>query len=234
MILNSHLFNKDTLNIFTDASIIKYPDGETVGCAGAHIITGSDPVNNILEQPRTIIRNTTNNNSEIKAILLGIQRALVYRNRYKTINLISDSKICIYGLREWVFNWVNDSVNSDVLIGSQGDPVANQDVILQIIYTIINNGLVINLYHQKGHVRDSEKSLTEAKNTFINSNHIQDDIDIELIKNISIANNIVDNFTRETLKSYPRIPQPVPINNLVSFTYNGFDTNRYKELLNII
>ena len=54
------MFNYDTVNIFTDASIIKYPN-ETIGCAGAHIVTGYDATSEILEQPRIIIRNSTNN-----------------------------------------------------------------------------------------------------------------------------------------------------------------------------
>ena len=226
------MFNYDTVNIFTDASIIKYPN-ETIGCAGAHIVTGYDATSEILEQPRIIIRNSTNNNSEINAILLGVRCALRYKN-FKQINLISDSKICIFGLREWIFNWIRDSQGSDVLISSQGTEVANQQVILQIIYTILNNDLRINLFHQNGHVNiNNQKQMENAKNTFINSNHIEDDIDMELIKEISIGNDIVDKFTRKELENFsPETPIP-NTQELVRFFYDPFDVDKYKHLLKI-
>lgn len=232
MILNNMLFNDDTLNIFTDASIIKYPE-ETIGCAGAHIVTGNDAISKVLEQPRIIIRNTTNNNSEINAILLGVRSALKYKGIFKTINIISDSKICIFGLREWIFNWIKDSKNSNVLISSQGTEVANQSVILDIIYTILGNDIQINLYHQNGHVHlTSEKSMNEAKETFRNSNHIQHDVDMELIRNISIANDIVDKFTKVELQNFTRT-EIFPTSQLVSYFYEPFDVEKYKKLIGI-
>ena len=228
MIKTEMMFNKDVLNIFTDASI----DSEkSIGCAGAHVVTGYTATDNILEQPRILIENTTNNNSEIRAILLGAQCALKYRKYFKCINIISDSKICVYGLKQWIFNWVKNTNPGQPLISSQGTEVANQDIIMQVIYTILNNNLCINLYHQSGHVNiNNKKSLEEAKSIFISSNGLLHDVEFDLIKNISVANNIVDSFTRSHLSDYNRnLNYP---KDLLKFFYSPFDIERYSKLIN--
>lgn len=233
MITNDLMFNSNTLNIFTDASIKKMPDGETIGCAGAYVIVGpraSDEY--VIEKDIRIIRGTTSNNSEIHAVKLGIEKALKYRGLgFRTINLISDSKICIYGLREWIFKWIPDSVGKDCLIGSTNQEVANQDVILQIIYTILDNDLNINFYHQNGHVKiNNMKNMLEAKTTFITSNFLKNDVDLELIKNISIANDAIDVFTGYILDNtqFSKVyPQP-----MMRYIYVPFDKDKYAKLIN--
>jgi ribonuclease HI len=231
MITNDLMFNDHTLNIFTDASIRKMPDGEVIGCAGANIIVGSDAVGGVIEQDTRIIRNSTSNNSEINAVKLGIEKALKYRGpQFTTINLISDSKLCIYGLREWIFNWIDVSVG-ECLIGSTNQEVANQDVILNIIYMILDNQLSINFYHQKGHVTYSPSSMNEAKQLFMSSNFLTHDVDMELIKNISIANNAIDKLTRCIVnnnsfgKVYPT--------SIIRYFYQPFDVKLYAQLINV-
>ena len=108
IITKDTLFNDRTLNIFTDASIVKI-ENETIGCAGNNIVAN----NTIIDQPRLIYRNSTNNNSEIAAIHMAVVNALNYRHQFETINIFSDSKICIYGLREWIFNWIADENTKD-------------------------------------------------------------------------------------------------------------------------
>lgn len=250
IITNEAMFNKQTLNIFTDASITKNvymneEDGmyihETVGCAGAIVAGILNTVDTketdlvVVDNALKIVRNSTSNNSEIEAVKLGIHLALRHRQHnpnIKTINLLSDSKLCIYGLREWIFNWVRDSVN-DSLIGSTGQQVANQDTILQIIYMILNNDLSINLYHQNGHINiNKPDDLERAGDTFINSNFLMDEVDIDVIKSISIANNYIDNITRQHLTSVnidDFHPGPSPI----SFIYTEFDIDKYARLLNL-
>lgn len=232
MITNNLMFNNETLNIFTDASIIKMPNEEVIGCAGANVISGPDPINYILEQDTRIIRNSTSNNSEIHAVKLGIEKALKYRhNGYKVINLISDSKLCIYGLREWIFNWINASIGKDYLIGSTNQEVANQEVILHIVYMILDNNLNINFYHQSGHVNINDiGSLEEAKKIFIATNFLRHDVELKLIKNISIANNAIDKLTRTVLKNTV-FPETYPT-NMMKYVYVPFDINKYMKLIN--
>ena len=232
MIMNSLMFNTGTLNIFTDASIRKMPDNETIGCAGANIIVGPD-ANSIIEQDTRIIRGSTSNNSEIHAVKLGIEKALKYREQgFKAINLISDSKLCIYGLREWVFKWIVDSVGKQSLIGSTNQEVANQDVILQIIYMILDNELSINFYHQNGHVHTNNmKEVLKAKQTFISSNFLTHDIDLELIKNISIANNAIDSLTRCILNN--NTFEKIFPHSMMKYIYIPFDKDKYAKLINV-
>ena len=126
------LGNSNTLNIFTDASI-KQVGQETVGCAGAFCVAGKDRT--IINQTNRILRYATNNSSEITAVKLGIDLAIDYRNDFDTINLFSDSKICIYGLREWIFNWI-DNMSNGVLYNSSNTEVANQEMFKKIINLI--------------------------------------------------------------------------------------------------
>lgn len=244
MITNEMMFNKNTLNVFTDASIIKNlcnitkhgaHEYETVGCAGATVAVMNDNKTlSMIDNSLKIVRNSTSNNSEIEAVKLGIQMILQYRRsspHITTFNLVSDSKLCIYGLREWIFNWVRDARDNS-LIGSTGQEVANQDVILQIIYMIMDNELSVNLYHQNGHINiNNQNNLMRAKETFIKSNFLNQDVDIELIKNISTANNYIDNLTRDHLTS-TIINGGYPKEYMIRHIYVDIDVARYSELIN--
>lgn len=222
-------FNSETLNIFTDASVVQVGD-EYIGCSGAVAYVGDmdnlQKVNEIFK----INRFSTNNNSEIKAIYLGIMIALQFKNQVKEINLFSDSKICIYGLREWIRKWTQNSGNGPLLIGSTNKPVSNQQDILNCVYTILNYGLHINLYHQKGHVENAS-GINNAIKVFKGSNLIENKfISHEYMECISSANCYVDNMTRDVLKSLQIQPmtqeQVVPV-QLVQLEYHPFDVDRY-------
>ena len=234
-------YSSDTLNIFTDASIKKY-DLETIGCPGAIAVVEG----NVIDEKIDILRHTTNNNSEITAIYYGILLAIKYKDKYKNINLFSDSKICIFGLREWIFNWINsiddisnniedytEKYNPYILIGSSNCPVKNQSEINLIIQTILRNNLNIRLFHQRGHVSlKSHDSLNEARSVFCKNNNI-DFIELPIIINLSTYNNMIDNITREMLikYEYSYIGEKVPA---IYFTYNtNMDMEKYSKLLNL-
>ena len=226
---NENIFNKDTLNIFTDASIttIRKPGhNETIGCPGAYVIGGDKE----LDLQTQILRNSTNNNSEITAIFMGVLEAQKYRNYFKYINIFSDSKISVFGLREWIFNWINNT-NNGVMLSSTGKPVANQDIFLKIIYFIINNNLNINLFHINGHINSNNiAQILEAKKTFITSNHINLDVDEELIKNLEIANDVIDRTTRNILLS--QTYEPVDkCNPFINYNSNSIDIKKYSNLI---
>ena len=227
IITEDMFFNDETVNIFTDASIIKTISGETIGCAGNNIIIG----NTIMGQPRMIIRNSTNNNSEITAIYMAVINALMYKNIYKCINIFSDSKICIFGLREWIYNWIKNSTPDGILISSQGKPVANQDIILRIIYFIIDHDLHVNFYHINGHVNvNNPDQLLSARETFKTSNNIKHEVDLELIRKIEIANDAVDNFTRNQLNEcvFENVEQQ---STFINYSCTGIDIEKYSKLI---
>ena len=190
--------NDNTLNIFCDASIAKR-DNITIGCPGVVVpmYINTSPCSYYTNYD--ILYDTTNNNSEITAILLGVYEALKYKDKYSIINLFSDSKICIEGLRSWIFNWANNINSEGLLCSSSGSLVANQEVFKRIIWTIQQNNLRIRFYHQKGHVSiSSDQSMRKAADVFYNSNKIL--LNLDDICTISTFNNTVDIITKNVLK----------------------------------
>lgn len=201
-----NVFNEKTVNIFTDASIHVYDrEGykETIGCIGAIVVlTDINGDSQIIDECMTIQRNTTNNESEIKAIDAGVLLASTYKKAYDNINLFSDSKICIKGLTEWIFDWV-DNAKNNILYTKSNSEVKNQKIFISIINFINRASLNIKFYHQKGHVSNTQNSILNAKNVFSISNSIPlDNISDDFIKRISYYNNYVDYKTKEKLRDY--------------------------------
>ena len=190
------IFNNDTVNIFCDASIVTLKN-ETIGCTGVTVVVG-DNAQQVYNYQR-IIRNSTNNNSEIRAIADALYFAMVYNpNRSKKINIFSDSLICIRGLNEWIYNWVKDYHREGRLKSTSGD-VKNQDIIISILNTILSNKIQVKFYHQKGHVNKS--NIHNAMEVFKTTNHLSY-VDMDLIQKISEFNNFVDNSSRDYLYNY--------------------------------
>lgn len=187
----SYFKNKDTLNIFCDASIENLNDGRFRGCYAALAVYNDQPIDKIYK----VCNNTTNNNAEIKAIRSSVILASKYKTQFKNINIFSDSQVSIYGIRDRIFNW---TMVDKTLYGANHNPIANQSIFLEILNIIISKNLNIKFYHQKGHVSSSEKSISHAKDVFIKSNSI-DTVSNELIKYISYWNNMVDNESRFVL-----------------------------------
>lgn len=232
MLQYKDIFNPETLNIFTDASIKKIGD-ETLGCPGVVcVITYYNGSNDILDTAYYVERYATNNSSEIKAISLGVAKALQYRHRFKTINLFSDSRICIQGLREWIFNWVN-CINNGMMCSSSGEPVANQNTFASIVHTILANDLKINFYHQKGHVSiNSKSSVDKAMKVFYDVNRL--DIGMELMVILSNYNNFVDKITGDNLEEYTRFHMKKfsKEDTVIRFDMSKFSTKDYMDLTN--
>lgn len=196
------IFRDNVVNIFTDASVLKTSQGETISCGGAIIVLGdeSETHHNV-----EVLRDSTNNQGEIMAINIGIDFAIKITNFHRNaglhvpeINLFSDSKISVCGLRQWIFNWINCS-SGGVMYSSSGNPVANQDIYKSIIYKIVNNNININLYHQKGHViENQDKSVINAQRVFNESNGTKVN-NLDLIRRLSYYNNMIDVITRNCL-----------------------------------
>lgn len=223
------IFTDDALNIFTDASIQKYKD-ETFGCAGAILVHGNIRSKN-LEQHNQIIRRTTNNNSEIKAVRLGIQESLKWKNNYRVIRLFSDSQISIFGIRERIFKWkLNDK---GLYIGSEKTPIKNQDIMLEIVNFIVDHQLKIEFYHQAGHVNVRNKNdLLDAIHVFAASNNIRDLISYNFISTISSLNNMVDANTRNLLHNIDKSTLDYyAYDEAINYIGNQFDSAAYMNLI---
>lgn len=236
MVTSNNLFNSETLNIFCDASIKQIEIGdysEYIGCPGAVVIaTGATGKREIINTEIYTLRNSTNNNSEIRAIAIAVNNAIRYKHGYNIINIFSDSNICVQGLKDWVFNWVNCFHNGK-MHNSSGLEVANQEIFMDIINTILRNNISINIYHQKGHVvTNNIKSMTHAKKVFIRDNDIRVDVSDDLIAEISYYNNLIDILTKQELdkldfNSY----QPYTANKCIEYGLKTFDLKEYKKLI---
>lgn len=230
MITKETLMNEKFINIFTDASIYNLKVSgkvqETIGCPGYVIVHN----NRIIDQGFTILRNSTNNIAELYAILLGVSMAKNYPDY--TIRLFSDSQLSIFAIRDRIFKWIKNS-RDGILYTGEGTPVANQEYIMNIIYTILNNNIKIDLYHQKGHVDIfKEKDILNAKNVFRISNYLTDyKINNEFISCISYYNNFVDDMTRRNLHSHLSSIQNIGTIEPFEYVYQEFDIDKYKELI---
>lgn len=195
MITEQNVFSKDAINIFTDASILKLSNGEYLGCPG-YVVINQDKV---LESDCYVIENTTSNNSEIKAVRLGIFAAERYQD-YKYIRLFSDSQLCIFGLRDRIYKWMR-SVRDGKVCGYDGNPIKNQEVFLEIAYYVMRKNIRIEFFHQRGHISlASNQALQTAHDDFLRYNNVED-VSIDLVSRLSYYNNMVDQMTRQKLNS---------------------------------
>lgn len=199
------------LDAFADASITKrkivLPNGERfeyyVSCAGTVFVERAEDYRGnivpiVLGENYTVYHDCTNNMGELLAILNAVRYGhdLLKFNKATHLNIISDSKISIFGLRDWIFNWVKNSHNG-IMYGSSG-PVLNQRLILQIIYEIIINNDFIRFYHIRGHQKSKPNVLIES---FSKENGFEvTDIDPRLPGYLIQCNDRVDIFSRDMLK----------------------------------
>lgn len=189
------------INIFCDASI----NLTTKNACGGCVIMMQDEMGITDISKRLIIqKNATNNSSEILAIWTGVVEALKLRNSFPgaIFRLFSDSKISLYGLRDWIKNWISNMSEDGTLITSSGGPVINQQRFIEVFNLIVENNLRIELYHQRGHVTDGKISKAKARSSFIKANKVPPEalgLDIDIL---CYYNNIIDNETRNAIGTY--------------------------------
>ena len=195
------------INLFCDASI---DTDKKIACGGCYIVIQSENNNRDpypLDYKLYIQHNATNNSSEILAIWAGVTEAIRIRKSYPNaiFRLFSDSKISLYGLRDWMKNWIKNAElrNSESLISSSGQEVANQQYFIDIYNLIVETGLKIELYHQRGHVGESGGvNLAMARTQFIRANKVSPEnlgLDIEFL---STCNHYIDAATRGAVRAY--------------------------------
>lgn len=217
--------NDYTLNIFSDASISSQHT-YTNACAGAIAVYQDFIIDKIL----TPMYNTTNNRAELMAILNGLYLAIRYRRKVKRINIFSDSKISVFGLRTWIYSWINNS-QDNILRSTSGD-VKNQDMILSIINFIIENNLQISLFHIRGHCDYTKfKDIIKFRKSFISENNLYPNIiDDQLCMYLIKYNDYIDNDTRKNLindKIESLKPYTLNLNSYLPY----LDMDKYKLLL---
>ena len=187
--------NKDTMNIFCDASMKIKGKYHHDGCYGARCMIGEENIGNSYR----VLTNTTNNNAEICAIREGISLAVMYRHMVKNINIFSDSQISIYGIRDGIYRWKLKK-DGKIYGSNRHVPIASQDVFLEIARLIVEQDLQVKFWHQASHVAVKDfRSLSHALHVFMSSNGIRETVDMNLIRYISFHNNVIDQETRSVL-----------------------------------
>lgn len=202
------------VNLFCDASI---DTNLKIACGGCHIMIQNQGQITHSYDKLYIQHNATNNSAEILAIWAGVVEAIKIRdtnpNHQIVFRLFSDSKISLYGCRDWMKNWIRNSHGEDELVSSSGTPVANQQTFIDIYNMIIAHQLKIEFYHQRGHVGETVR-IQDARVYFIKTNKVSPEnlgLDIHII---SECNTMIDNATRNAMREYIK-------NNNTSITYGA-------------
>lgn len=191
--------NYNTVNIFSDASVLGKINKEHKNrvCAGAvAVVNGKRD-----KEYHLVIEKSTNNYGELSALFLAIQLASEYTDLYNEINIFSDSNISVKGMRQWIYNWM-ENMSDGVLYSYTGSPVANQDVIKAMYDFIISKfdpmNVKIKIHHVKGHVTNGSDILKAIRCIQMNFTHTQE-IPIEVLLDIQKWNNYIDESTRSSL-----------------------------------
>ena len=200
-----------SINVFTDASVA-YLNGKSVSCPGYAIVYN----NQVTDASFRIINDSSNNYGEIYALYKGLEAAirLACEKGYDyRINLISDSQLSVFGLRDWIFAWHKRMKNQSIMFSSAKRPITNQYLYKCIVKAIAGSGIPVYIYHQLGHISNTSEKRNLIVDHFkrINSETIDENVASKII----IYNNFVDRYTRNNLLSI--IESPV------------FDAEKYKK-----
>lgn len=199
------------INLFCDASINTTLKIACAGCVTVFqdnsLVDGSGFDRLELRGRKALIQHdATNNSAEILAIWIGVVEALHLRSRYPfaTFRLFSDSKISLYGMRDWIRSWIlkMEEEGSDTLITSSGSPVMNQQTFIDIFNLIVENNLKIEFYHQRGHVGYGPNQVFKARSDFIKANKVMPENMGIRMSDLCKFNNMVDDYTRLIVTDY--------------------------------
>lgn len=226
VIEKEHLFNDQSICIFTDSSF----ETENSNGVGLGTVAPSALVyykDQLIDSSFTILHETTTVIGELQAILLGVMLSYKYRN-YR-IRLFSDNQFSIYAIRDYIFEWIRDKR----LGSNKKDKIKNEEDIMSIVYYVLSNNIPIEFYHVKGHVNYKTKSgLKEAIRMFKTSNSYS--INEELARIISKYNCCVDSYSTCMLKLYGEDPRydTRGLTPAITIGYAPFDIYRYQTLIN--
>lgn len=203
LIEENMIFNDHTINIFTDASITRESNKSFTGCPGFVTYTGpNNDSSNYNLITTNILSNTTNNQSEVYAIMMAIDYIVQRKDQLQgfNINIFSDSKISVFGLRNWIVNWAKGSVNH-IMYSSTGEPVKNQWIFINCVRMILENNLRLKIYHVHGHMNANNQSQVYTfKQDFDKFNDIDgNSISYNLAKKLIFCNDVIDRYTRDQL-----------------------------------
>ena len=233
--IQSDLFNSDSVCIFTDSSFKESPkckSGTSIGTtAPAYCVYFN---NSCIEQDFHILHDSTSQQGEMYAMLLGIRASYRYRNWCKYIRIFSDSQNTVFAIRDRMINWASSTNNGIKILGSDGS-IKNQNYLMMIVNEIMSNNIPLILYHVKGHVDiKSWESVKHSKELFERSNPFVGKVDDALIYQLAMGNNAVDEYSTVMLRSHIN-DEKYKIDGMtqaVTIGYTPFDMHNYITLVN--
>ena len=203
------IYNDYTINIFSDASS---KPGQSSGlfCYGS-IIVNKD---NILESFYNFHDDCKSSyDAELLGLRASLYAALNYKHRYynqiKVINIFSDNKSAITAVNH--SNRLSCKfMDGDYVSSNPNKSIPYLEYILNECAAVLNelrstdNMLVVNLYHQPGHIFDkfNRNKLDIIENNFMNANKLDCSVSNDFIIYISKYNCIVDECTGLYIKDY--------------------------------
>ena len=235
MLKKSDLFNDESVCIFTDSSFKKrskkFGNSAIGTTAPAYCVYVNDCC---IEQGFHILHNSTSQQGELYAMLLGVMASYKYRN-FPHIRIFADNQNAVFSIREWIFNWARQTNNGGNALGENGR-INNQPMIMDIIYTIISNNIFLEIYHVKGHVNiKSYNQVQYSKSLFIKSNpFVGCHIDDALIYQLAMGNNTVDEYSTVMLRNHiwDEKYNTIGMKPAVTIGYTPIDMNNYVKLVN--
>lgn len=187
------------LNIFSDASTRKGPKNTISACYGVVAVCGDQLIDSIYK----VHNNSNSAMEELRGVRGALELALKHRFEFPVINIFSDSLYSIDSLRKYPYMWKYDSKNNTYISMSSHKPIKNLSIITECFMMMeeLNKTNKINIYYQKGHVSPDGKNgkLKNGLYPFKDNNEIDGTIDINLIRYISMYNNVVDMNSRSIL-----------------------------------
>ena len=226
--------NFKTYDIYTDASI---NTDLKVSCSGSIVVDRT--MDKIVSENYLIKQQATNNMGEAIGIFMGVRDAigLLWTSPEPFIvNIFSDSRISLFGAREWISSWIMRQTEEGDLIGSVG-VIANQEWFSSIYNDILSSGVKVKFFHQKGHVNTHfTRDVYKAEKLFKLSNGVSSNMAGTDQYTLARYNNMVDEHSRTNLNSYlsggdlNMVPNTMMIGEqAVKFNCNPDLINKYKD-----
>ena len=188
--------NKNTLNIFSDASMRSRGKNVLDTCYGAVSVN----MDTIIDERFRISSESTVPAAEIRGIRCALSLALQYRYNFDVINIFSDSQVALFGLRDYIYGWTFRKDGR--LYNKSSKIVKNQELFVECYQLLseLRKTNIVNLYHQASHIENGLDQLKYGISVFKQSNGIKGTVDYNTIRYISLYNNYVDNKSRSFIR----------------------------------
>ena len=189
------------LNIFSDASTRN--TAETNAAAYAAVAVCMDTMID------SVVRIHTDSDAAVEE-LRGLKSALAMacRHRYEfpIINIFSDSLVSVQNVRDRPSYWVFDH-NLHTYYTDAKSPVKNMEILAEALALLqdLRRTTEVNIYHVKGHVttdsnnREAYRQLKIGTSTFSRYNHVNRQVETNLIRYLAAYNGVADILSRSLL-----------------------------------